>query len=144
VCSPTFDQNFQSIPTVRFTHDFLPALALDLAILTDLWACIVRGPPVGERSSVAERVFPRRRTETRWLCGYFGSLVKGKIVFPHVMLCSSTVERTALATRPSSAGTGHGGHGDGGLPRPWRERGFPTWMRFLFPLAQNRSPSSKP
>jgi hypothetical protein len=147
VCSMTFDQNFQMILTVHFTHDFLPALTLALAMVTDLWACIIRGPLIGERSSVAECVFPRRRTETRWLCVYFGSLAKGKIIFPHVILCSSTVERTALATRPSSAGTGHDGHRDGGpLPAsPAMEReGFPHRMRFFFPLAQNRSPSSKP
>jgi hypothetical protein len=68
----------------------------------------------------------------RCLCGYFGSLAKGKIVFPHVILCSSTVERTTLATRPSSAGTGHGGHGDGGSLPGHGERGVSPLDALLF------------
>jgi hypothetical protein len=130
VCFPTFDQTFQLILTVRFTHDFLPALALALAIVTDLWACIVRGPPVGERSSVAKCV-PKAEGRDAVLCGYFGLPGKGKIVFPHVISCLLTVERTTLATRPSSVGTGHGGHGDGGPLPSHGERGvFPTECAF--------------
>jgi hypothetical protein len=44
-----------------------------------------------DRDVVAVRVF--------WL------LAKGKIIFPHVILCSLIVERTALATRPELGST---------------------------------------
>jgi hypothetical protein len=129
---PYVRSKFSDDPDRLFNPRFSTRPDTALAMVTDLWACIVRGPPVGERSSVAECVFLRRRTETRWLCGYFGSLAKGKIVFPHVILCSSTVERTALATRPSSAGTGHGGHGDGGPLPGHGERGVSPLDALLF------------
>jgi hypothetical protein len=131
---PYVRSKFSDDPDRSFHPRFSTRPDTALAMVTDLWACIVRGPPVGERLSVAECVFPRRRTETRWLCEYFGSLAKGKIVFPHIILCSSTVERTALATRPSSAGTGHVGHGDGGPLPGHGERGVsPLDVLLFFP-----------
>jgi hypothetical protein len=67
------DQSLQSILAVRFTLAFLPGLALRLATRADLRACIVRGPPFGERSSVS-RVCLQGGGERRGGCA--GSLVR--------------------------------------------------------------------
>jgi hypothetical protein len=71
--SQPLDQSFQSILAVRFTIAFLTDLALPLAALADLRACIVRGPPFGERSSVS-RVCLQGGGERRGGCA--GCLVR--------------------------------------------------------------------